>query len=60
VENANFPDVGTYEELARIAERGLLDFIFSGDGTGVPVTWRGQRDAAVEWGINWPRQDPGP
>jgi FMN-dependent oxidoreductase (nitrilotriacetate monooxygenase family) len=59
-EHANFPDVGTYEELARIAERGLLDFIFSGDGTGVPVTWRGERDAAVEWGINWPRQDLNP
>lgn len=59
-EHASFPDVGTYEELARIAERGLLDFIFSGDGTGVPVTWRGERDAAVEWGINWPRQDLNP
>jgi FMN-dependent oxidoreductase (nitrilotriacetate monooxygenase family) len=59
-ERANFPDVGTYEHLARIAERGLLDFIFSGDGTGVPVTWRGERDAAVEWGINWPRQDLNP
>jgi len=59
-EHANFPDVATYEELARIAERGLLDFVFSGDGTGVPVTWRGQRDAAVEWGINWPRQDLNP
>jgi hypothetical protein len=27
-ENANFPDVDTYEEIARIAGRGLLDFIF--------------------------------
>jgi FMN-dependent oxidoreductase (nitrilotriacetate monooxygenase family) len=23
----------------------------------VPDTWRGSRDAAIEWGINWPRQD---
>ncbi len=52
-----FPDIEMYEELARIAERGLLDIIFSGDGTGVPDTWRGSRDAAVEWGVNWPRQD---
>jgi len=37
----SFPDVGMYEEVARIAERGLLDMIFSGDGTGVPDTWRG-------------------
>ncbi|MDO9709255.1 NtaA/DmoA family FMN-dependent monooxygenase [Paracraurococcus lichenis] len=52
-----FPDVGMLEEMARIAERGLLDIVFSGDGTGVPDTWRGSRDAAVEWGMNWPRQD---
>jgi len=55
-----FPDVEMYEEIARIAERGKLDMIFSGDGTGVPDTWRGSRDAAVEWGINWPRQDLNP
>ena len=55
-----FPDVGMYENIARIAERGCLDMIFSGDGTGVPNTWRGSRDAAVEWGIGWPRQDLNP
>jgi len=55
-----FPDVEMYEDVARIAERGLLDLIFSGDGTGVPDTWRGSRDAAVEWGVNWPRQDLNP
>ena len=57
---ADFPDVEMYEELARTAERGLLDMVFSGDGTGVPDTWRGSRDAAVEWGVNWPRQDMNP
>ena len=55
-----FPDVGMFEEMARIAERGCLDMIFSGDGTGVPDTWRGSRDAAIEWGMNWPRQDLNP
>ena len=55
-----FPDVAMYEDVARLAERGLLDMIFSGDGTGVPDTWRGSRDAAVEWGMNWPRQDLNP
>ncbi|MBP0496335.1 NtaA/DmoA family FMN-dependent monooxygenase [Roseomonas indoligenes] len=55
-----FPDVALYEEIARLAERGLLDMVFSGDGTGVPDTWGGSRDAAVEWGINWPRQDFNP
>ncbi len=55
-----FPDVAMYEDVARIAERGCLDMIFSGDGTGVPDTWRGSRDAAIEWGMNWPRQDLNP
>jgi FMN-dependent oxidoreductase (nitrilotriacetate monooxygenase family) len=55
-----FPDVEMYEEIARIAERGCLDMLFSGDGTGVPSTWRGSRDAAVYWGIAWPRQDMSP
>jgi FMN-dependent oxidoreductase (nitrilotriacetate monooxygenase family) len=55
-----FPDVEMYEQVARIAERGLLDMIFSGDGTGVPDTWRGSREAAIEWGMNWPRQDLNP
>ena len=55
-----FPDVGMYEDVARLAERGCLDMMFSGDGTGVPDSWRGSRDAAVEWGVNWPRQDLNP
>ena len=40
-----------FEEMARIAERGLLDILFSGDGTGVPDTWRfrtGYRFRALE------------
>ncbi len=56
-ERHTFPDVAMYEEVARIAERGCLDFVFSGDGTGVPDTWRNARDAAIEWGVSWPRQD---
>jgi FMN-dependent oxidoreductase (nitrilotriacetate monooxygenase family) len=55
-----YPDVTMYEEIARIAERGRLDMLFSGDGTGVPSTWQGSRDAAVRWGISWPRQDLAP
>jgi hypothetical protein len=35
------PDTGMFEGMARIAERGLPDLIFSGDGTGVPDSWRG-------------------
>jgi len=55
-----YPDVGAFEEIARLAERGLFDMLFSGDGTGVPSTWQGSRDAAVRWGISWPRQDLAP
>ena len=55
-----YPDVRAFEEIARIAERGLLDMLFSGDGTGVPSTWQKSRDAAIRWGISWPRQDLAP
>lgn len=55
-----YPDVTLFEEIARIAERGLLDMLFSGDGTGVPSTWAKSRDAAVRWGVSWPRQDLSP
>jgi long-chain alkane monooxygenase len=57
---ARYPDVAMFEEIARIAERGLLDMLFSGDGTGVPSTWQKSRDAAVRWGVSWPRQDLAP
>ncbi len=55
-----YPDITVFEEIARIAERGRLDMIFSGDGTGIPSTWRGSRDAAVRWGVAWPRQEMSP
>ena len=55
-----YPDVTMFEEIARIAERCKLDMLFSGDGTGVPSTWQASRDAAVRWGISWPRQDMAP
>lgn len=55
-----FPDVTLYEDVARLAERGCLDMLFSGDGTGVPDTWEGSRDAAVTWGVMFPRVDMNP
>jgi FMN-dependent oxidoreductase (nitrilotriacetate monooxygenase family) len=55
-----YPDVGIYEEVARIAERGGIDMIFFGDGTGIPSTWRGSEAEAVRWGIQWPRHDVSP
>ena len=55
-----FPDVTLYEDVARLADRGFLDMLFSGDGTGVPDTWEGTRDGAVEWGVMFPRVDMNP
>lgn len=57
---ATFPDLAMYRELAMIAERGGLDMIFFGDGTGIPSAYAGSRDAAVHWGVGWPRQDMSP
>ena len=59
-EDCTYPDVGMYEKLAQTAERGFFDLLFAGDGMGVPDMWRGTRDAAVHWGIAWPRQDMNP
>jgi FMN-dependent oxidoreductase (nitrilotriacetate monooxygenase family) len=58
--NRTYPDWDIFEEVAKIAERGCIDMIFSGDGTGIPATWRGSPDEAVRWGIGWPRQDLSP
>jgi FMN-dependent oxidoreductase (nitrilotriacetate monooxygenase family) len=54
---AVYPDLTIFKEIASIAERGLIDMLFFGDGTGIPATWRGSPEEAVRWGIGWPRQD---
>lgn len=56
----DFPDVRMYMELAQTAERGGIDLLFFGDGTGIPSTWRGSIAPAVEWGVQWPRHDMSP
>ena len=48
-----YPNLDVYEEIARISERGCIDMLFFGDGTGIPDTWQGSRDEAVRWGIGW-------
>jgi FMN-dependent oxidoreductase (nitrilotriacetate monooxygenase family) len=55
-----FPDLRMYQEIAELAERGRIDMIFFGDGTGIPSSWRNSADVAVRWGIGWPRQDMSP
>jgi FMN-dependent oxidoreductase (nitrilotriacetate monooxygenase family) len=56
----DFPDVRMFMELAQTAERAGVDMLFFGDGSGIPSTWRGSIEPAVEWGIQWPRQDMSP
>ncbi len=56
----DYPDIGMFEDVARIAERGLFDLIFFGDSTGIPNTWEGSIDAAVRRGVAWPRMDMSP
>lgn len=55
-----YPDLGILQEICAISERGCIDMLFFGDGTGVPSTWRGSMEEAVRWGVGWPRQDMSP
>src|SRR3977135_4640118 len=55
-----YPDVGLFEDVARIAERGMFDLIFFGDSTGIPNTWENSIEAAVRRGVAWPRLDMSP
>jgi FMN-dependent oxidoreductase (nitrilotriacetate monooxygenase family) len=56
----HYPDVGLFEDAARIAERGLFDMIFFGDSTGIPNTYEGSIEPAVRTGVAWPRLDMSP
>jgi alkanesulfonate monooxygenase SsuD/methylene tetrahydromethanopterin reductase-like flavin-dependent oxidoreductase (luciferase family) len=56
----HYPNIGLFEEVARVAERGGLDLIFLGDSTGIPDTWQGSIDDAVRYGVAWPRLDMSP
>lgn len=58
--NRHYPDVGLFEDLARVAERGMFDLIFFPDGTGIPNTWENSIEAAVRRGVAWPRLDMSP
>jgi FMN-dependent oxidoreductase (nitrilotriacetate monooxygenase family) len=58
--NRTYPDIGLFEDLARIAERGLFDLIFFGDGAGIPNVWQGSIEAAVRRGVAWPRMEMSP
>ena len=46
-----------YEDLARLAERGIFDMLFFGDAAETPEIYGGNFDAAVRLGIRWPKHD---
>ncbi|MGE0150670.1 MAG: NtaA/DmoA family FMN-dependent monooxygenase [Parvibaculaceae bacterium] len=52
-----YPDLGMLEDVARLAERGCIDMVFFGDGSGIPSTWGGTHEEGARWGLMWPRQD---
>jgi FMN-dependent oxidoreductase (nitrilotriacetate monooxygenase family) len=54
------PNIGMFEEVARNAERGGMDFIFFGDSTGIPSTWKNSIEDGVRYGVAWPRFEMSP
>ena len=46
-----------YEDIARIAARGIMDLLFFGDSGGTPEEYGGNHHAAVRYGAKWPRHD---
>jgi long-chain alkane monooxygenase len=49
-----------YEDVARIASRGVMDMLFFGDTGGTPDDFGGSHDAVVKYGAKWPRHDMTP
>jgi FMN-dependent oxidoreductase (nitrilotriacetate monooxygenase family) len=49
-----------YEDVARIAARGVMDMLFFGDTGGTPEDFGGNHDAVVKYGAKWPRHDMTP
>ena len=46
-----------YEDIARMASRGVMDMLFFGDSGGTPEDYGGNHHAAVRYGTKWPRHD---
>ena len=49
-----------YEDVARIAARGIFDMLFFGDAAETPELFGGNFDAAVRLGVRWPKHDMTP
>jgi alkanesulfonate monooxygenase SsuD/methylene tetrahydromethanopterin reductase-like flavin-dependent oxidoreductase (luciferase family) len=58
-----YPHYGTaefYEDIAHIAERGVMDLLFFGNVGGTSEDYGGSHVAAVRYGAKWPRHDMAP
>ena len=58
-----YPYYGTsefYEDIARLAERGVMDMLFFGDTGGTSEDFGGTHEAVVHYGAKWPRHDMTP
>jgi FMN-dependent oxidoreductase (nitrilotriacetate monooxygenase family) len=58
-----YPYYGTsefYEDIARIAARGVMDMLFFGDTGGTSEDYGGTHEAVVRHGAKWPRHDMTP
>jgi len=58
-----YPYYGTsefYEDIARIAARGVMDMLFFGDTGGTSEDFGGNHEAVVRYGAKWPRHDMTP
>jgi FMN-dependent oxidoreductase (nitrilotriacetate monooxygenase family) len=49
-----------YEDIARIAARGMMDLLFFGDNGGTSEDYGGNHEAVVRLGAKWPRHDMTP
>ena len=58
--NQTYPQIDMFKDLVRIAERGCIDMVFFGDGSGIPSSWNSSLDEGARWGLMWPRQDMTP
>jgi FMN-dependent oxidoreductase (nitrilotriacetate monooxygenase family) len=58
-----YPYYGTsefYEDIARMAARGVMDMLFFGDTGGTSEDFGGNHEAVVRYGAKWPRHDMTP
>jgi FMN-dependent oxidoreductase (nitrilotriacetate monooxygenase family) len=58
--HSTYPSLDVFADLARLCEKGCLDMVFFGDGSGIPSSWNSSIEQGARWGLMWPRQDMTP